>query len=92
MKNMNLEKRNYSISIKGSKNFQSVSLTEGFEVNVDEDFNELDFTQEKELLKNRLIDETKKTLTEFVDGRKVDDDIDIDIDESDLNKKLEEDY
>lgn len=78
---MNLKERTYTISIKGTKNFQSVNLTEGFTATVDEKFDEFEWTTMKEALKDRLIAETKKCLQGFVQERNLDDEIEISIEE-----------
>ena len=74
---MNITKKSYTVSVKGSKNFQSVSLTEGFDVDIDDSFNAFDFEQEKQKLKDRLVDEIKSYLNVFVKEREIDDEIDI---------------
>jgi predicted DNA-binding antitoxin AbrB/MazE fold protein len=74
---MKTTKRIYNLSIKGTKNYQSVSVTEGFEVEVDKDFNELEFEVEKQKLKDKLTEETKKLLNQFTESRKIDDNIDL---------------
>lgn len=77
---MKITKKEYTVSVKGSKNYQSISLTEGFETEVDEDFSQFDFESEKQLIKDRLIDEAKEYLNEFVEQRELDDNIDINLD------------
>jgi hypothetical protein len=74
---MNIEKRSYVVSVKGTKNYQSVSLSEGFEVLVDEQFDVFAFEEEKQKLKDRLVVETKSLLNTFVEERKFDDEIDV---------------
>lgn len=69
-------KRTYTVSIKASKNYQSVSLTEGFEVDVDEKFNELDFDVEKQKLKDKLVSEANDFINSFVEEREISDSID----------------
>jgi len=74
---MKLSKKIYSVSTKGSKNYQSVTLTEGFEVSVDEDFDEFEYETQKAALKDRLITETKQYLNTFVEEREMDDSIEL---------------
>lgn len=76
---MKITKKEYTVSVKGSKNYQSISLTEGFEVNVDEDYSHIDFESEKQQIKDRLIDEAKDYLNEFVEQRELDDSINLDL-------------
>lgn len=59
---MNIEKKNYTVSVKLTRNYQSISLTEGFDVTVDDSFNEFDFEQQKQEVKDRLAEEAKKYL------------------------------
>lgn len=74
---MKTTKRTYTVSVKGSKNYQSVSLTEGFEVEMDEHFNIIDFETEKNTVKERLIEETQNYLNEFVDEQALDRELDL---------------
>ncbi len=54
---MKVSKKSFTISYSGTKNFQSVKITEGFEVEVDETFSELEevlkevenFSREREI-------------------------------------------
>lgn len=68
---MKTTKRTCTVSVKGSRNFQSVSLTEGFEVDIDEKFNILDFENERNVVKERLINETQNFLDEFVEAQEI---------------------
>jgi hypothetical protein len=76
-----LKERTYTVSIKGTKNYQSVNLTEGFSAVVDEKFDEFNWAAMKEDLKGRLIEETKKCLANFTEQRQFDDNIEISIGE-----------
>lgn len=76
-----LKERTYTVSIKGTKNYQSINLTEGFSAVVDEKFDEFSWATMKEDLKARLIEETKKCLNNFIQQRTLDDNIEISIDE-----------
>lgn len=59
---MNIIKKSFSVSVKPTKNYQSIALTEGFEVVVDENFSEFDYEIEKQAIKDRLAVEAKKYL------------------------------
>lgn len=64
---MNIVTKNYSISVKGTRNYQSISISEGFEVAIDETFDEFQFEAEKQKLKDKLVEESKNYLNVFVE-------------------------
>lgn len=70
---MKLTKKNFTMTVSGTKNFQSVKLTEGFEVEVNDEFNELEFESMKSQLKDRLIKEVLAGITDFNKEREIDD-------------------
>ena len=75
--NDKIKNRTYSVSAKGTRNFQSVSITEGFDVVVDETFDEFAFEAEKQRLKDRLLEETKNYLNVFTEEIAFDSDITV---------------
>lgn len=64
---MNVNKKTYNVSIKLTRKFNSISITEGFEVEVDKDFNEFEFETHKQMIKDKLIEEGKKYLDNVID-------------------------
>lgn len=74
---MNIEKKTYSVSVKATRNYQSVSVSEGFDVMIDDKFNQFDFEQEKQRLKDRLVDEARTLIGGFVEQIQIDEDINL---------------
>ena len=62
---MKITEKTYEVSVKGSKNFQSVGVTESFTVLIDDKFDQLEFETTKVQLKERLIDEVKSYINQF---------------------------
>ena len=76
---MKMKERSFKIGVTGSKNYQSVRLEESFTVEVNENFSELDFAKFKQEMKDRLMEETKKEINNFVEERELDDNLDLEI-------------
>jgi hypothetical protein len=74
---MNITEKTYSVSIKATKNFNSVSVTEGITVKVDDTFADLEWEVSKQELKDRLIEETKKLINKWDDDLQLDKDIEL---------------
>lgn len=69
---MNISKKSYSVSVKLTRNYQSISLTEGFEVIVDDKFDEFVYEAEKQAVKDRLVEESKKYLDGTISNTVID--------------------
>lgn len=57
---MKITKKHYSISVKATQNYQSYTVSEGFEVEVDDDFDSFAFEEAKQELKDRVLVEAKE--------------------------------
>ena len=75
---MNIQKKSFTVSVRGSKNYQSVELSQSFDVLVDDSYDEFSFQAEQQRLKDQLIEETNNYLDSFVSSRKKSDSLDID--------------
>lgn len=64
---MNIEKKIYNVSVKATRKFQSVSITEGFEVTMDKDYDEFQYESFKQMIKDKLIVEARQYLDNVVD-------------------------
>lgn len=64
---MKITKKSFSLTVKASANYNTFGLSEGFEIEMDSEFNDFDFEAMRQALKDRLIAEAKdgvKTLNE----------------------------
>lgn len=57
---MKITKKHYGISVKATMKYQSYTVTEGFEVEVDDDFDSFAFEEAKQELKDRVMVEAKE--------------------------------
>ena len=74
---MNIKEKTYNVTLKGTKNYNSVSVTEGVTVFIDDNYNEFEFETYKQQLKDRL----KKETRDLSDSWNNDMDIDLSIEE-----------
>ncbi len=73
---MKIKTKNYSVSVKLTKNYQSINLTEGFEVEVDVDYDEFAFEAMKQEIKDRLVEEANKYINTVTNNK---DEIQLDL-------------
>lgn len=69
---MKINKKVWSASVKLTKNYQSINLTEGFEVEVDKDFDEFSYEAMKQDIKDRLVEEANKYINNVTNYDKID--------------------
>ena len=69
---MKINKKVWSASVKLTKNYQSINLTEGFEVEVDKDFDEFSYEAIKQDIKDRLVEEANKYINNVTNYDKID--------------------
>ena len=74
---MKVTKKSYNVSVTASKDFQSIKLTEGFEVEVNDDFDELQYEDMKTKLQDRLLSQVHGDMKKYVSERKLDDGFDL---------------
>ena len=74
---MKEKERTYAITLKGSRNYNSVSVTEGFTISVDDGYNQLEFESMKTSLKDKLTQEVKKLINDFDTDLRIDETIDL---------------
>ena len=68
---MKINKKVWSASVKLTKNYQSINLTEGFEVEVDKDFDEFSYEAMKQDIKDRLVEEANKYINNVTNYDKI---------------------
>lgn len=72
-----MNKKSYSLGLKVTKKgsndvWVSADINEGFEIEVTEDFNQLEFETKKQELKDRIQEEVKKYLDAVLEKQEID--------------------